>query len=196
MMFPVRYVLVLLVGTWLWAPRPAAAVVEVLTPLAKFIEDADEIVVAKVQQFDPQRPSAILAVTDDLKGKSERRQLAVNLKGKKADQTEQLLARLADDLPVVLFITHMPNQDLAYCYTNGTWFQIIGHRDGKQTRWGFTDLEPYLPRTFNGSTDELKTALTGAIAGKQKPPAANPKVKPGIGPAVEKQSGDKPTADR
>lgn len=159
---------------------------EVLTPLAQFIEQSDEIVVTKLQQLDPQRPSGIFKVTDDLKGKSQFRQLAVNLKGKKVDQTEQLLARLEDDLPVILFITHLPKQELVYGYTNGTWFQIIGHRDGQQTRWGFTDLEIYLPRTFNGPTDELRATLADAIAGKKKPPAANTKVKPGIGPAIEK----------
>ena len=146
--------LIVLAASWAWCPRPAQAVVEVLTPLAKFIEDADEILVAKVGKLAPERPAAILKVTDALKGKSTSGELAVNLKGKRPEQSEQLLARLADDLPVILFITHLPNQDLAYCYSNGTWFQLIGHRDGQQTRWGFTDLEIYLPRTFNGSTEE------------------------------------------
>jgi hypothetical protein len=178
------------------APRSALAVVEVLTPLAQFIADSDEIVVAKVQKLDATRPSTMLVVAEDLKGKTAFRELAINLKGRKPEQSAQLVDRLADDLPVVLFITHQPNQELSYCYTGGTWFQLIGHRDGKQTRWAFTDLEIYLPRTFNGSTEELRTTLADAIAGKKKPPAANPKVKPGIGPPIEKLPADKSGAEK
>ena len=184
----VRQKLILLLAVLFLAQRPAVAVVEVLTPLADFIEAADEIVVVKVRELDAARPSAIFAVADDLKGQSEFRRLAVNLKGRKADQTEQLLARLADDLPLVLFITHLKDRELVYGYTAGTWFQIIGHHDGKQTRWGFTDLEIYLPRTFNGSTDELRATLAAAMAGTKKPPPANPQLKPGIGPALEKSA--------
>ena len=191
-----RFGLVILATLAVVAARPAWAVVEVLTPLAKFIEDADEIVVARVQKLLPERPAAILKVDADLKGKSAHRELAVNLKGKKAEQSQQLVDRLSEELPLILFVTHLPNQDLAYCYTNGTWFQIIGHRDGQQIRWAFTDLEIYLPRTFNGSTDELRSTLADAIAGKRKPPAANPKVKPGIGAAIDRPAGDKPPGDK
>ncbi len=191
-----RFGLLILATLAVVAARPAWAVVEVLTPLAKFIEDADEIVVARVQKLVPERPAAILKLDADLKGKSAHRELAVNLKGKKAEQSQQLVDRLSEELPLILFVTHLPNQDLAYCYTNGTWFQIIGHRDGQQVRWAFTDLEIYLPRTFNGSTDELRSTLADAIAGKRKPPAANPKVKPGIGAAIDRAADDQAPGDK
>jgi hypothetical protein len=174
-------------------PSPALAVIEALTPLADFIEDADEIVLVEVEQLDPARPVAVLRVTADLKGRTVFRQLPVNLKAGKAAETQQLLARLVDGLPLVLFITHREtkgDEELVYGYSNGTWFQMIGHRDGQQTRWGVTHLEPYLPRTFNGPTEKLRDALSAAISGKQQPPGVDPKVKPGIGPAIGKSKSD------
>ena len=158
---------------------------------------------AKVQQFDPQRARRrFLPFADDLKGKSELRRLAVNLKGQKQrNRPSKLLARLADDLPVVLFITAFAAQDRTWPTAiptapgfRSSAIATASRRAGDSPTWRL-----YLPRTFNGSTDELRTTLTAAIAGKKKPPAANPKVKPGIGPAVgnARTAGRRiPAADR
>jgi hypothetical protein len=173
----------------------ADAVIERLTPLSQFIADAEQILVVKVERLDPDKPAAWLTITETLKGKAEFERLAVNLKGTPSkgntakdgsDESKQLLERLEAGLPVVLFVTELRKQKVVYAYTNGTWLQILGVPDGQQTRWAFTHLEPYLPRTFAGSTDELRTALADAIAGKSKPPEPNAKLKPGVGPAVGK----------
>jgi hypothetical protein len=183
----------------------AEAVIERLTPLSQFIADAEQILVVKVERLDPAKPAAWLTVTETLKGKAEFERLAVNLKGTPSkgnsskgdpsngstskdgsDESKQLLERLEAGLPVVLFVTELRKQKVVYAYTNGTWLQILGVPDGQQTRWAFTHLEPYLPRTFAGSTDELRTVLGDAIAGKSKPPEPNAKLKPGVGPSVSK----------
>ena len=40
-----------------------------------------------------------------------------------------MLKRLAEGLPVVVFVTDLDGKQLALGYTNGTWFQVIGNHD-------------------------------------------------------------------
>lgn len=179
-----------LVAAVLWwgaLPTSAQALIEALTPLSDFIEQADAIVVAKVERLDRERVVAVLAVSESLKGKPPAERMVVNLAGDKKAETSQLLDRLDTDLPLVLFITAREKKPvIVLAYSNGTWLQIVGKRQDDAVRWGFTRLEIYLRRTFSGSTDALKSTLADAISGKQQPPAVNPKEKPGIGPVVER----------
>ena len=62
----------------------------------------------------------------------------------------------------------------AFGYTNGTWFQMIGQAedDPAKVRWGFTHCEPYLRRTFKGTTEALKQVVqdglrAGGLAGPE-----------------------------
>jgi hypothetical protein len=163
----------------------AWAVIERLTPLGSVISDADYIFLAKIEKVDPARPSVVLNVAEDLKGKPEYRRLAVNLTGDKEKHTPELLKRIAADLPLVVFVTVVDERQLTLAYTNGTWFQLIGTPDGGQVRWAFTHCEPFLRRTFKGTTAELETLVRGVVAGKAKAPPPNKEEKPGFGPEVE-----------
>jgi hypothetical protein len=168
------------------APTPAWAVIEVLMPLAQVIKDADDIIVAKVEKLDAEKPSAVFALGDALKGKVATPRWHVNLKGDKPEEAKKLVERLAVDLPIVLFAIK-PEGDsriMVLGYTGGTWFQIVGQPDGEQVRWAFTHVEPFLVRTYKGSTAELRTVVADALAGKKKAPPPNPKEKPGLGPTV------------
>ena len=62
--------------------------------------------------------------------------------------------------------------------------------DGDVLRLPFTHVEPYLRRTFKGTTAEMKQVVVDALSGKAEPPDPNLKEKPGIGPEVE--TPDKP----
>lgn len=92
-----------------WLAGEAAAYITAPTPLKTFVASGNFIVVAKVDKLDPQRPAAVLMVTEDLKGKLPLRRLPINLTGdaeaKKDNHPPQLVKRLAIDLPVVLFVT-------------------------------------------------------------------------------------------
>src|SRR5262249_21823045 len=88
-------------------------------------------------------------------------------------------------LPLVLFLQQRDNDYTGFAYTNGTWFQLVGSADGGKVQWGFTHLEPYLRRTYKGTTAELRQVVVDGLAGKRKPPPVNPKEKPGRGRGVE-----------
>src|SRR5436309_2926718 len=73
----------------------------------------------------------------------------------------QLLKRLAPKIPLVLFVNQRENRLTAFGYTNGTWFQMVGQKgeDGQRVVWAFTHCEPYLRRTFKGTTAEMRQAV-------------------------------------
>ncbi len=106
------------------------------------------ILTAKIETLDPGKPSMVVIVDEDLKGKVTFRKLPVNLTGdadaKKLDHLPQLLKRLAPKLPLVLFMSQMGDDLVTFAYTNGTWFQMIGTKDDDTIRWRFTHGEPFL----------------------------------------------------
>jgi outer membrane protein assembly factor BamB len=186
-----------LLGALLLMASPAGAVIERPYPLQKAIDDAQMIFMVKVDRLAPDKPAVVLAPGDALKGKVPFAKLPVNLTGdddaQKKKETPQLLKRLAPKLPLAVFVTKQDKQYLGLAYTNGTWFQLTAPADGDNPVWSFTHFEPYLRRTFKGTTAEMQETLADAIAGKKPAPKVDPKEKPGIGPEVEEKA-DKPAA--
>jgi outer membrane protein assembly factor BamB len=173
-----------------------------LTPLSEVIQEHHFIVVAKVEMLDADKLNAVFSVEEDLKGKFAIRKLAVNLTGdaeaKKLDHTPKLLKRLAPKLPVVLFVNQKSDSYIIFAFTNGTWFQMVAQKAAKpeDTVFAFTHCEPYLTRTFKGTTEEMKKILVDALAGKRKPPLANDKEPPGLGPEVKPEAKETSTSAR
>jgi outer membrane protein assembly factor BamB len=168
---------------------PVHALITRLTPLRDVLHESTYIVMARVESVDADKPALVLVVEDHLKGKSPVEKMPVLLKGdaeaKKRDHLPILLKRVAPKLPLVLFVLHRDKKYTAFAYTNGTWFQIIGVETDGQVRWSLTHGEPYLRKTFKGSTAELKQLIVDSLAGKTKPPDPDTKEKPGFGPEVE-----------
>ena len=187
--------LILLVAVVLGLTPPVWALIEKLTPMSTIIADADFIFVAKVEKIAPEKPGMILTVVEDLKEKSPIRRLPVNLSGDadavKDKQLDKLLERIAPDTPIVVFVNEVNKNRMLLAFTNGSWFQIVGQPDGGDFRWSFTHFEPFLRRSFKGTTSEMRQVVADVVAGKTKPPAAVPKEPPGIGPVLEKQEGQK-----
>jgi hypothetical protein len=181
---------VLGVGLLLTA-RPAPAVYP-LRPVAlkEVLEECPLIFTARVESVDERGPQAVVVAGDDLKGKAPFRRLTVNLAGdeqaKKEGHTQQLLKRIAPELPLVLFAVPRSQHVLLVGYTNGTWFQAVGRED-RDGKWSgaFTHLEPNFHRTFKGTTAELIQVLTDGLAGRKRLPAADAKEPPGLGPEIE-----------
>jgi len=173
------------------------AVIKVLTPLRSLLADGQFVIVARVEKLLPDRPAMVLAVADDLKGKAPFRSLPVNLtgdrEGKKTNDTARLLKRLAKDMPVVLFVNQRGQRFTAFAYSSGTWFQMIGQKVDERVVWSFTHLEPYLRRTYKGDTVVLARIVRDALAGKIKPPEADAKEAPGIGPEIAPSKAKTPS---
>jgi outer membrane protein assembly factor BamB len=180
--------LVLITGLWLLASS-AQALITKLTPLSFLMEESQFILTAKVDSIDADKPSLVLTVDEQLKGKADFKRLPVLLKGDetavKNDETPKILKRVAPKLPLLLFIKKTDEAYSAFAYTNGTWFHLTGTEDDGKVKWSFTHCEPFLRKTFKGPTADLKQVVADVIAGKKKPPAPDDKEKPGLGPEVE-----------
>jgi outer membrane protein assembly factor BamB len=192
-------------GIWLalmLSSSPAYAVIQRLTPLKDVIAESQLIFTVRVDAFDAEKPTAVLLVDEALKGKVPFEKLPVNLgtgdaEAKKGEHTEKVLKRLAVKLPLVVFVTKQDKKYIAFAYTTGTWFQMVGEEGEKGTvRWAFTHAEPFLRRTFKGSTDELKQAVSDALADKKKAPEPDAKEKPGFGPEVKVDEAPKEEGER
>lgn len=181
----------LALGALVLAVMPAEALILRLTPLKDVLAEGQFIFVAKVDQLLPERPAMVLLVTEDLKGKFPARRLPVNLTGdeeaKKLNHTPQLLKRLAPELPLVLFANQRGKRVTIFAFANGTWFQMVGQKGDSDDKvvLAFTHCEPYLRRTFKGTTAELQQIISDGLAGKKAPPEPNPKEPPGLGPEVK-----------
>lgn len=181
---------------------PVHALFTTLMPLKTVLEQSNFIVTAKVESVDADKPALVIAVDEDLKGKLPSRKLPVLLKGdaeaKKKKHVPQILKRVAPKLPLILFVIQKDKKNYAaLAYTNGTWFQILGSESDGAVRWSFTHGEPYLRKTFKGTTAELKQIVIDGLSGKKDPPKPDTKEKPGFGPGVpaeKKSEGRGPAA--
>ncbi|MCE9531858.1 MAG: hypothetical protein K8T89_12145 [Planctomycetes bacterium] len=175
----------------------ARAVIMVLIPLNSVVDKEEFIFIARVKEILPDKPAMVLAFDENLKGKAPFERMPVNLTGdaeaKKDKHTEVLLDRIDKDTPIVIITTKRGGRYIAFGFTNGTWFQMEGRiekQDDKEVvRWSFLHCEPYLVRTFKGTTEELKQIVVDAVAKKKAPPPPNEKEKPGFGPPIKKSSG-------
>ena len=174
----------------------APAVITVLTPLAGILESDTYIFVAKADKLDPDnkdRPTATFKLDKKLKGEPPFERIPVNMTGddeaKKAGDTKTVFDRLDDKREIVFFVRKQGKLYNAKAFVEGSWFSLYGtlDADGTTIRWAFLHGEPFLRRTFKGTSAELIKTIEDALAKKAKPPEPDEKEKGGYGPAVEKK---------
>src|SRR5262245_58460088 len=96
-----------------WTEARTWGFIEKLTHLSDIVADSDHIFVAKVETIDPAKPSCVLRISHDLKGKPPYRSMPINLTGDKEKHTSQLLKRIAPNLPVIVFVTEIDKKKLS-----------------------------------------------------------------------------------
>lgn len=185
----------------LLAAADSSAVITKLTPLAEILENEDYIFIAAVDKVDPDKPSAVFKVEKKLKGEPAYDRIPVNMTGndeaKKAGDTKTVLDRLDASRKVVFFVSKRGKNHNAKAFVEGSWFSVHGTEDpaDKVVRWAFQNGEPFLRRTFKGTSAELVKVVEDGLAKKAKPPAPDEKEKAGYGPAVEKKEEPKKEQD-
>ena len=190
-------ILFLTLAFFLLPASAARAVITASTPLKQQVDGGHFIFIAKVQEVLPDKPAMVLTRAENLKGEAPFERMPINLTGDdeaaKGKHTQVILDRVEKDLPILIFANKRGKKYYAFCYTNGTWFQMEGRveeQEGKElVRWSFLHGEPYLRRTFKGSTAELKKIIVDSVKDKKEPPAPNDKEQPGFGEPIKKSSG-------
>src|SRR5262245_45920375 len=159
----------------LLAAPTADAVITKLTPLAEVLESDQYIFVAKVDKLDPdnkERPTAVFVLDKKLKGEPPFDRLPVNMTGdneaKKAGDTKTIFDRLDKSRQLVFFVRKIDDLYNAKVFVEGSWFSLYGKvdADGKTVRWGFLHGEPFLRRTFKGTSAEMVKVVEDALAKK------------------------------
>ncbi|OAI40682.1 hypothetical protein AYO40_04535 [Planctomycetaceae bacterium SCGC AG-212-D15] len=180
----------------------ARAVITRLTPLKEVVSGQQYIFTAVVEKVDPGKPAVIFNVDADLKDKVPFRRMPVNMTGDseaaKGKHTDILFKRLKPELPVIIFAGKRGKQYTAFVYSNGTWFQLLGRTGDSDDKvvWSLAHGEPYLRRTFKGTTAELKQIIVDGLGKKKDPPDPNPKEEPGFGPEVTDEKKDDRKEDK
>ena len=174
----------------------APAVITKLTPLAEVLESDQYIFTAKAEKLDPDnkdRPTATFKLDKKLKGEVPFERIPVNMTGndeaKKAGDTKTIFERLDDSRQLVFFVRKQGKIYNAKVFVEGSWFSIYGtlDADGKTVRWALLHGEPFLRRTFKGTSAEMVKTIEDALAKKAKPPEPDDKEKAGYGPPIQKK---------
>lgn len=179
--------------TWLALAPLAFAVISAASPLKNILVDNPYIFVAKVEAVDASKPSMVLTIEQDLKGKFDFRRLPVLLSGdedaEKFKHIPELLKRVAPGVPTVWFVQARGKRITAFVFTEGTWMQILGQNvDKEKAVCTFAHLEPNLRQTFKGTTAELIEVVKDGLSGKKAPPELDDKTPPGFGPELPKKT--------
>ena len=186
-----RAVLVLASAACLLFAGPAHAVITAPLPLSNALEAQPLIFVAEVAEILPEKPALILTQKTALKGEPKFERIAVLMKGdaeaQKGEHPAKLFDRLEAGQQVVVFAKTRKKQTTLIIFADGTWFTVEGVEDDGKIRWALTHAEPYLRRTFKGTTAEMIEAAKAGLAGTKQPPEYDPKEEPGFGPPRPKK---------
>jgi hypothetical protein len=130
-------------------------------PLPEVVASSDSVLLGRVAYLDRDRQHAVLRVDAPLKAKAPWRWMDVDVRTGGWDHPRALVHYLSEGLPLVLFVGHAGDQQIAMGYTNGLWFRMSAPKGAVPDRlaWDFNHIDLGLPRTFSGSTSSLARAL-------------------------------------
>jgi hypothetical protein len=175
-------------------------------PLKNILTRTPGIFTALVDTLDPEKGLVILNVVENLKGAVPHRKLLISLDPDAKDAGENhrpsgFIKRLALRQSVIGFADGTEGvfgpipkgKQSVLLYTNGTWTRFlteVSAGGAPAVSLLFQNFEPYLQRTFKGTTEELRQVIMDALAGKKEPPVYNFTEKGGLGPVKDPPSGN------
>jgi hypothetical protein len=180
---------------------PANAYIQAEISMKQVLAKTQFIFTAKVESFDADKRTAVFTVDEQLKGKVTFQKLHMALAADKETAREYnkpsyLLKRLAAKQTVVFFVDAREGAFapirrgnlVLFLYTNGTWVQFAAVTEETQTSLpiAFHHFEPYLRRTFKGTTAEMRQVSIDGLSGKNSPPPYDPKEPGGFGPELKR----------
>ncbi|MFO0866957.1 MAG: PQQ-binding-like beta-propeller repeat protein [Gemmataceae bacterium] len=168
----------------------AFAVIMAPLPLVSLIGSADFAFAAKIEKINAEgeRPTVLLEVEDDIKGKFPIRKVPLVFVGdadaKKLDHPAQLLKRMNVGQSVVFFVNKKGTKKLVIrACVDGAWMSIDGSITGENSAvYQLLTGEPYLRKTYKGPSDDLRKLLKDHLENKTKLPDLDAKESPGFGP--------------
>jgi len=132
--------------------------------LEEVITESTNIAFGTVKSVDKRRKWAIVALEEDIKGKSKFDKIKINIavgQTKRGSTPAMLMRKFKTGLPFILFYRKRGANLDALGHISGTWFQIKTldnvHKD--RLWWNFTHIEIYMHQTYKGSTPNFQRLL-------------------------------------
>ena len=140
--------------------------------LQEVLDASTNIVSGRVTSVDKNRMRAVVEVQQNLKGKSDFKQIKMNIAvGKtqgKLTSPRMMMEKLENGLPIIVFYQKQGRNIAALGYVSRTWFQLFATDQSNRDKvwWRHTHIEAYMHRTFNGTIEHLQKVVKDALAGK------------------------------
>ncbi len=139
------------------------------------------IVFGKIRSVNAKRLRSIVAVEEDAKGVSNVDEIKMNFatgQYRRGSSPPQMVKLLKVGMPIIVFYQRNQWGIQSLSYIDGMWFQTYGPgEDFPDGWWSFPHTDPYLLRTFDGSTMEFQKIVRAILAGEKWPAAPKDAVK-------------------
>ena len=114
--------------------------------IEQIVDECSNIVTGTVTAVNAKRFTAKVKVEENLKGRSEFREIQIRLDVGQANYPRKVLKLLKRDMPVLVFYVKEGQRLQSLVHADGTWFQVMGQDRGDKSKvwWGLTHIEKYL----------------------------------------------------
>ena len=146
------------------------AFIERTYTVRQILDACTNIVFGKVEKVNTKRQTAVIAVEENVKGTSNLTQIKMNFGvGQRRPEStpEKMVALLEVGKPIIVFYEHRQAIN-SLGYVSGKWFQT--RSSAPEGWWNFTHLDPYMARTFRGTTKEFQKVVRKVLAGEEWTP--------------------------
>jgi len=157
-------------------PLGATGYVEAMYPLQQVLNESETIAEGTLEKVDKENHTAVMKVTQSLKGTCTYTHIRMNFSGGQAFHPDAIKKHLVVGAPMLIFYNAGRQ---AQAYLNRFFFQLYGDAGAPPEKawWNYTHIEIRMNRTFNGTAPELSDTVRKALSGKAKAPSPNGKVK-------------------
>jgi len=143
----------------------AEAFIERRYTLQEVLNECTNVVFGKVTSVDGKRMTARVKVEEDVKGKSEFKEIQINVAVGQGNFPQEMMKKLEVSLPIIIFYAKRGVGIQSIGHVNGTWFQTNAQDEPDKSRvwWNFTHIEVYMHRTYNGVTPDLQKLVRDTL---------------------------------
>ena len=144
--------------------------------IREVLDACTNIVFGEVQVVNARRLQAIITVKEDVKGKSNLKEIKMNFatgQYKQNTSPQKMIRLLKEGMPIIVFYREHYGID-SMCFIDNTWFQMRGYqgrrnalnRSNSASWWSFTHIDPMMKRTYDGKTKDFQKIVRDMLAGK------------------------------
>lgn len=157
------------------AASPALGFIEREYTIREVLDACTNIVFGEVKSVDTRRMQAIITVKEDVKGKSNLKEIKMNFQTgqyKRNTSPRKMVRLLEQGMPIIVFYRDHYGID-SMCFIDDTWFQMRLYQGRSRNLgrsgsswWSFTHIDPMMSRTFKGKTKTFQNVVRDMLDGK------------------------------